>query len=67
MGIAEDKQSYARFTAEIRNKAFAQAYLVVAKLIEQQDFAAKLGLDQGHFSRILRKYRKSTQAATPAI
>lgn len=45
-----------RFTAEIRNKAFAEAYLAVKDCISQKDYCKKVGLSESRFSRVLKNF-----------
>lgn len=49
------QEAYSRFTAEIRNKTFAEAYLAVKDCIDQKEFCKRVGLNESRFSRVVRK------------
>lgn len=54
----EVQESFKRFTAEIRNRTFAEAYLAVKDCIDQKEFCTRVGLNESRFSRVVRKVQE---------
>lgn len=49
------QEAFERFTAEIRNKTFAEAYLAVKDCINQKEYCKRIGVNESRFSRVLSK------------
>lgn len=60
--LTEDPQvqeSFKRFASEIKNKAFAEAYLAVKDCIDQKEYCKRLKINESGFSRVISKIKKS--------
>lgn len=54
----EVQEAFNRFTAEIRNKTFAEAYLALKDCISQKEYCKRIGVNESRFSRVLSKLEK---------
>lgn len=55
---ANVQEAFERFSAEIRNKTLAEAFLAVKDCINQKEFCKRVNINESRFSRVLTKLEK---------